>query len=441
MGFTIAVVGRPNVGKSTLFNRLIGDRISIVEDIPGITRDRVYHKIMYDNKEMMLIDTGGIIDSKTIDPLLDDVKYQASLAIEEANVIVMLVSAVDGIMPADEQLAKLLYKTKKPVILAVNKVDNDIIREQAYEFYSLGLGTPIVLSSLHGIGVFDILEKVMEHYPNEEIHYDEEAIRFSLIGRPNVGKSSILNALVGSERSIVSDIEGTTRDSINETIIFDDQKYTIVDTAGIRKRGKIHEGTEKFSVIRSYKAIDETDIAALVIDADEGIIEQDKKIIGYAFEQGKGIVLIVNKWDLIDITEESQKEYSKQMRARFHFLQFASIIYVSAKTKRGIHKLLPAVNKTYQNYSKRIPTGELNHVLNDALLTKMPPSRHGKKLNILYMSQVDICPPTFVVFVNNKELFHFSYRRYLINIIRDAFDLEGTPIKIVAKERKINVEK
>ncbi|WP_047980035.1 ribosome biogenesis GTPase Der [Ornithinibacillus contaminans] len=430
----VAIVGRPNVGKSTIFNRLVGERISIVEDIPGVTRDRIYSQAEWLNTTFNLIDTGGIEIGD--EPLLVQMRQQAEVAIDEADVIVFIVNAKEGITAADEEVAKLLFKSNKPVVLAVNKVDNPEMRDEIYEYYSLGFGEPFPISGAHGLGLGDLLDEVVKHFPQfEQEEADEDTIYFSLIGRPNVGKSSLVNALLNEERVIVSDIEGTTRDAIDTSLTRDGQDYVIIDTAGMRKRGKVYETTEKYSVLRALRAIERSDVVLVLIDAETGIREQDKKIAGYAHDAGRGIVIVVNKWDTIETNEKAMKEYEDKIRAHFQFLDYAPIVFLSAKTKKRMHTLLPMVQIASENHSKRIPTNVLNDVIMDAIAMNPTPTVKGKRLKVLYATQVAVKPPSFVIFVNEPELMHFSYQRFLENKIRDAFGFEGTPIKIFARRR------
>lgn len=430
----VAIVGRPNVGKSTIFNRLVGERISIVEDIPGVTRDRIYSQAEWLNTNFNLIDTGGIEIGD--EPLLMQMRQQAEVAIDEADVIIFIVNAKEGITAADEEVAKLLYKSNKPVVLAVNKVDNPEMRDEIYEYYSLGFGEPFPISGAHGLGLGDLLDEVVTHFPKfeQEIH-DEDTIYFSLIGRPNVGKSSLVNALLNEERVIVSDIEGTTRDAIDTHLNRDGQDYVIIDTAGMRKRGKVYESTEKYSVLRALRAIERSDVVLVLIDAETGIREQDKKIAGYAHDAGRSIVIVVNKWDAIDTDEKTMKEFEEKIRAHFQFLDYAPIVFLSAKTKKRLHTLLPMVKIASENHAKRIPTNILNDVIMDAIAMNPTPTLKGRKLKVLYATQVAVKPPAFAIFVNEPELMHFSYERFLENKIRDAFGFIGTPIKIFARRR------
>lgn len=431
----VAIVGRPNVGKSTIFNRLVGERISIVEDIPGVTRDRIYSQAEWLTTSFNIIDTGGI--ELGDEPLLVQMREQAEVAIHEADVIIFMVNGKEGITAADEEVAKLLYKSNKPVVLGVNKIDNPEMREEIYEFYSLGFGEPFPISGTHGLGLGDLLDAVVKHFPemNQE-EPDDETIYFSLIGRPNVGKSSLVNAMLNQERVIVSNIAGTTRDAIDTPFTKDEQDFVIIDTAGMRKRGKIYETTEKYSILRALKAIERSDVVLTLIDAETGIIEQDKKIAGYAHEAGKAVVIVVNKWDTVESDEKAMKEFEEKVRAHFQFLDYAPIVFLSAKTKKRIHTLLPKVLQASENHSKRVETNVLNDVIMDALAMNPAPTKHGQRLKILYATQVAVKPPSFVVFVNDPELMHFSYERFLENRIREAFGFEGTPIKIFARRRK-----
>ncbi|WP_217585425.1 ribosome biogenesis GTPase Der [Lentibacillus saliphilus] len=430
----VAIVGRPNVGKSTIFNRLVGERISIVEDIPGVTRDRIYSEAEWLNTSFNIIDTGGIEVGD--EPLLAQIRHQAEIAIDEADVIIFMVNGREGVTASDEEVAKLLYKSSKPVVLAVNKIDNSEMRERIYDFYALGFGEPFPISGSHGLGLGDLLDDVVKKFPHDQpVEKDEDTIYFSLIGRPNVGKSSLVNALVNEERVIVSDIEGTTRDAVDTQLHKDGQDYVIIDTAGMRKKGKVYETTEKYSVLRALKAIERSDVVLVLIDADTGIREQDKRIAGYAHDAGRAIILVVNKWDTVETTEKSMKEFEDKLRSQFQFLDYAPIVFLSAKTKKRLHTLIPTIKLVSENHSKRISTNVLNDVIMDALAVNPTPTYKGKKLKILYATQVAVKPPAFVVFVNDTELMHFSYVRFLENKIREAFGFSGTPIKIFARRR------
>lgn len=431
----IAIVGRPNVGKSTIFNRIVGERISIVEDIPGVTRDRIYSSGEWLTYDFNVIDTGGI--DLGDEPFLEQIRQQAEIAIDEADVIIFLANGREGITAADEEVAKILYRSKKPVVLGVNKIDNPEMRELIYDFYSLGFGEPIPISGSHGLGLGDLLDEAVKHFPtSKQQEYDEDMIRFCLIGRPNVGKSSLVNAILGEDRVIVSNIAGTTRDAIDSVYTYNGEKYVIIDTAGMRKKGKVYESTEKYSVLRALKAMERSDVVLVVIDGEEGIIEQDKKIAGYAHEAGRAVVIVVNKWDAVEKDEKTMKEFEQKIRDHFLFLDYAPIVFLSAKTKKRIHTLLPMINLASENHSMRVETSVLNDVIMDAVAMNPTPTDKGKRLKIYYATQVSIKPPTFVVFVNEPELLHFSYERFLQNRIRDAFGFEGTPIKIFPRERK-----
>ncbi|WP_416826747.1 ribosome biogenesis GTPase Der [Ectobacillus polymachus] len=430
----VAIVGRPNVGKSTIFNRIVGERVSIVEDIPGVTRDRIYSSGEWLTSEFNIIDTGGIDIGDA--PFLTQIRQQAEIAIDEADVIIFMTNGRDGITAADEEVAKILYKSKKPVVLAVNKIDNPEMREDIYDFYALGFGEPFPISGSHGLGLGDLLDEVAKNFPDDNGDlYDEDTIKFCLIGRPNVGKSSMVNALLGEERVIVSNIAGTTRDAIDTPYKKDGKDYVIIDTAGMRKRGKVYESTEKYSVLRALRAIERADVVLVVLDGEEGIIEQDKKIAGYAHESGKAVIIVVNKWDAVEKDEKTMKEFEEKIRAHFLFLDYAPIVFLSAKTKKRIHTLLPMINVASENQMIRVQTNVLNDVIMDAVATNPTPTHNGKRLKIFYVSQVAVKPPTFVVFVNDTELLHFSYERFLENRIRDAFGFIGTPIKIIGRTR------
>ncbi|MEH7401231.1 ribosome biogenesis GTPase Der [Gottfriedia acidiceleris] len=431
---TVAIVGRPNVGKSTIFNRIVGERISIVEDIPGVTRDRIYSSGEWLNQEFSLIDTGGIDIGD--EPFLEQIRQQAEIAIDEADVIIFLTNGREGVTAADEEVAKILYKTKKPVVLAVNKVDNPEMRSDIYDFYALGFGEVFPISGSHGLGLGDLLDEVVKHFPDQEDeNYDEETIKFSLIGRPNVGKSSLVNALLGQERVIVSNVAGTTRDAVDTPYSKDGQDYVIIDTAGMRKKGKVYESTEKYSVLRALRAIERSDVVLVVLDGEEGIIEQDKKIAGYAHQAGRSVVIVVNKWDAVEKDEKTMNEFIENIRAHFQFLDYAPIVFLSAKTKKRTQTLLPMINKACESHSLRVPTNVLNDVIMDAIAMNPTPTHNGQRLRVYYATQVAIKPPTFVVFVNDPELLHFSYERFLENRIRDAFDFEGSPIRIIGRAR------
>ncbi|WP_164218973.1 ribosome biogenesis GTPase Der [Virgibacillus sp. YIM 98842] len=431
----VAIVGRPNVGKSTIFNRLAGERISIVEDIPGVTRDRIYAEAEWLNFTFNIIDTGGIEIAD--EPLLVKMRNQAEIAIDEADVIIFLVNGREGITAADEEVAKILYKSNKPVVLGVNKIDNPEMRENIYEYYSLGFGEPFPISGSHGLGLGDLLDAVISKFPERsQLKDEDDTIYFSVIGRPNVGKSSLVNALLNEDRVIVSDIEGTTRDAIDTHLKTEDQDFVIIDTAGMRKRGKVYETTEKYSVLRALKAIERSDVTAVLIDAETGIREQDKKVAGYAHEAGRAVVIVVNKWDTINANEKSMKEFEEKVRGHFQYLDYAPIVFLSAKTKKRLHTLIPAIKTASENHTKRVQTNVLNDVIMDAIAMNPTPTYKGKRLKVLYATQAAVKPPAFVIFVNDPELMHFSYERFLENKIREAFGFVGTPIKIFSRKRQ-----
>lgn len=430
----VAIVGRPNVGKSTIFNRIVGERVSIVEDIPGVTRDRIYSAGEWLNHEFNIIDTGGIDIGD--EPFLTQIRQQAEVAIDEADVIIFMTNGRDGVTAADEEVAKILYRSKKPVVLAVNKIDNPEMRSEIYDFYALGFGEPFPISGTHGLGLGDLLDEAAKSFPKvEEEGYDDATIRFSLIGRPNVGKSSLVNALLGQERVIVSNVAGTTRDAVDTPYSKDGQDYVIIDTAGMRKKGKVYESTEKYSVLRALRAIERSDVVLVVLDGEEGIIEQDKKIAGYAHDSGRAVVIVVNKWDAVEKDEKTMKEFEENIRAHFQFLDYAPIVFLSAKTRKRTHTLLPVINKVSESHSIRVQTNVLNDVIMDAVAMNPTPTHNGSRLKIFYATQVAVKPPTFVVFVNDPELMHFSYERFLKNRLRESFGFVGTPIRIISRAR------
>ncbi|MCB5066991.1 ribosome biogenesis GTPase Der [Streptococcus mutans] len=432
---TVAIVGRPNVGKSALFNRIAGERISIVEDVEGVTRDRIYTKAEWLNRQFSIIDTGGIDDVDA--PFMEQIKHQADIAMTEADVIVFVVSAKEGITDADEYVAKILYRTHKPVILAVNKVDNPEMRSAIYDFYALGLGDPYPVSSAHGIGTGDVLDAIVDNLPAEAQEESSDIIKFSLIGRPNVGKSSLINAILGEDRVIASPVAGTTRDAIDTTFTDEEgQEFTMIDTAGMRKSGKVYENTEKYSVMRAMRAIDRSDIVLMVLNAEEGIREYDKRIAGFAHEAGKGIVVVVNKWDAIKKDNRTVAQWEADIRDNFQYIPYAPIVFVSAVTKQRLYKLPDVIKQVSQSQNTRIPSAVLNDVVMDAVAINPTPTDKGKRLKIFYATQVSVKPPTFVIFVNEEELMHFSYLRFLENQIRQAFVFEGTPIRLIARKRK-----
>ena len=422
----VAVVGRPNVGKSTLFNKISGKRISIVEDTPGITRDRIYADAEWNGIEFTLIDTGGI-EPFSKDIILSQMREQANLAIDTADVILFMVNVKDGMTAADKEVAAMLQKCGKPVILVCNKVDNPGSPPlDAYEFYNLGMGDPMMVSSIHGLGVGDLLDAVVEHFPEQtEEHEDEEIIRIAVVGKPNAGKSSLVNYLLGENRVIVSNIAGTTRDAIDSELVRDGQKYILIDTAGMRKRGKIDETVERYSVVRALAAVERADACVIMIDASEGVTEQDTKIAGYVHEQGKAAVFAVNKWDLIEKETNTMRDFKNRLLEGFNFMMYADSVFISAKTGQRVDDLFGKVNHAVEENKKRISTGLLNDVINEAIAMVQPPSDKGKRLKIYYATQASVKPPTFVLFVNNADLAHYSYVRYLENKIRASFLVAG----------------
>lgn len=432
----VAIVGRPNVGKSALFNKISGKRIAIVEDTPGITRDRIYADAEWLGREFTLIDTGGIEPySKDIIP--SQMRRQANLAIDTADVILFVVNVRDGMTAADNDIAAMLQKCGKPVILVCNKVDNPGQPPmEVYEFYNLGLGDPVMVSSIHGLGVGDLLDMVIDHFTeNDETPDDEEITHIAIVGKPNAGKSSLVNRLLGEERVIVSDIAGTTRDAIDSQLVRNGKKYVLIDTAGMRKRGKIDENVERYSVVRALTSIERADVCVIMIDATEGVTEQDTKIAGYVHEQGKAAVFAVNKWDLIEKETNTMKNFKNSLLEGFNFMMYAESIFISAKTGQRVNDLFEMVDLAVEENKKRISTGLLNDVINDAIAMVQPPSDKGKRLKIYYGTQTGIKPPTFVLFVNDADLAHYSYTRYLENKIRAAFGFKGTPIKFIIREK------
>ena len=427
---TVALVGRPNVGKSTLFNKIVGKKISIIEDIPGVTRDRIYQETSYNNKRFYLIDTGGIDASKM--KFNDEIKMQAELAIKEADIVVFIVDGKEGLTSNDLLVRDILRKSKKEVIVAINKVDNKESNNHIYDFYELGFSTYIPISSIHNIGYIELMEEITKNFQKQE-EKEDSRLKFSIIGRPNVGKSSLMNALLNEERVVVSDVAGTTRDSIDSVLKYHNEEYVLIDTAGIRKKGKIFESVEKYSLLRSLKAIDRSDICLVVVNAEEGIKEHDKHIAGYAIERGKGLIFVVNKWDTVK--ETTIPEFEKLMRAEFQFATYAPVVFLSALTKKRIHTLMPEIIKVGENIKREIPTSILNNVILDAYQLNIPPSYKGKRLKIYFTSQTGTKPPKFTFRVNNKGLVHFSYERYLENKLRENFELEGTPVVLQFKNR------
>ncbi len=433
MAGVVAIVGRANVGKSTIFNRIVGERVSIVEDVAGVTRDRIYATATWLTKEFRLIDTGGI-ELKNAS-FTAQIKMQAEIAIEEADLIVFVVNGREGVTQEDEYVARLLQRTKKPILLAVNKIDDNSFINDIYDFYSLGMGDPIPVSGSHGIGIGDLLDEIIKKLDFTEEEFDKDEIRFSIIGRPNVGKSSLTNAILGEERVIVSNIEGTTRDAIDTAFEKDGQKYRVIDTAGMRKKGKVYENVEKYSILRALSSIEKSDVILVVIDGDRGVIEQDKHVAGYAHEAGKGVILVVNKWDLIEKDEKTMQKKEKELRTQFKYLDYARIIFLSAKTHQRVQQLFPMIQESYTNSNKRVQTSVLNDVLVDAQAINPTTTFNGGRLKIFYANQVSTCPPTFILFVNDPQYLHFSYKRYLENHLREAFGFEGTPIHIICRKR------
>lgn len=430
---TVALVGRPNVGKSTIFNRLVGKKIAIIEDTPGVTRDRIYGDVSYNDYKFHLIDTGGIDVTK--DLFNDEIKIQAEIAIDQADTLVFVVDGKESLNQNDFVIRDMLKKSGKKVIVAVNKIDNEKRNDNIYEYYELGFDKVIPISGEHNVGIVELLEEITLNFPVlTDYEYDNDVTKFCIIGRPNVGKSSLINALLNEERAIVSNNAGTTRDAVDTEFTYNKKKYVAIDTAGIRKNGRIIESIEKYSVLRAMKAIERSDVCVVVINAEEGIIEHDKHIAGYALESGKAMVLVVNKWDTV-MNKNDIKGFTKLMRAEFQFLSYVPIVFLSAKTKKRIHTLMPEIDKVYENSKREIKTSVLNDVIRDAVLLNQPPSYKGKRLKIYFVNQSGIMPPKFTFSVNNKGLVHFSYERYLDNKLRENFDFEGTPITIQFKNR------
>lgn len=432
----VAIVGRPNVGKSALFNKLTGQRLSIVEDTPGVTRDRLYATVEWTGKTVTLIDTGGI-EPKTDDLILKQMRQQAQIAVDTADVIIMMTEIHTGVTAADREIATMLHRSGKPIVLCVNKMDS-IGQPPAefYEFYTLGLGEPVAVSSLHGLGTGDLMDEVYSHIDFDDFeNEDDEIIKVALIGKPNVGKSSLLNYIIGEERSIVSDIPGTTRDAVDSPVENEHGKFCIIDTAGIRKKKKVNDTIEKYSVLRSYMAVDRADVCVIMLDANEGVTEQDTKIAGYANDQGKALVVAVNKWDVVEKETNTMSQMKKQIQSEFQFISFAPIQFISAKTGQRVDKLFDLICKSFESNKRRVTTGQLNDMLTDATTRVQPPSDKGKRLRIYYMTQASVAPPTFVFFVNKKDLFHFSYQRYLENQLRSTFSFEGSPVRFIVREK------
>jgi GTP-binding protein len=431
----VAVVGRPNVGKSSFFNRIIGHRLSIVEDTPGVTRDRIYSESDWNGRQFALIDTGGI-DPDTKDVILSQMREQAQIAMELADVIVFLVDGKDGITTADDEVAGMLRRTGKPVILLVNKIDSGKPNEDFYDFFALGLGNPIPISAANMTGLGDALDEIVAALPSEaQLSEEDETIKIAVIGKPNTGKSSFVNAIVGENRVIVSEIPGTTRDSIDTPFVWDGEKYTLIDTAGIRRKSRVTEDIERYSVIRAIAAIERSDVCLLMIDAAEGLTDQDKKIAGLAHEAGKGIVVVINKWDLIKKETSTMEEYRRKVRRELPFMSYAPEVFISVKENQRVRKVLEIAAVVSENRSMRIPTGQLNSLIQDAMLMHNPPSDKGKRLKIYYVSQVGIRPPLFSFKINYRDLMHFSYSRYIENKIRESYGFDGTSIKFVFREK------
>ena len=432
----VAIVGKPNVGKSRFFNYVVGQRISIVEDTPGVTRDRVYADTSWRDREFTLIDTGGI-EPESDDVIISQMREQANIAIGVADVILFMTNIKEGVTAADSEIAIMLKKSKKPVILACNKSDNyGQTPAEAYEFYNLGLGEPHAISAANAIGIGDLLDAIYDELPEKtENESDENKIKVALIGKPNVGKSSLLNKILGEDRSIVSDIAGTTRDAIDSEYENEFGKYIFIDTAGVRKKAKVNESIEKFSVMRTLLAIERADVCLVLIDAQEGVTDQDAKILGEAHEAGKGIIIVVNKWDVIEKDNHTMQEYKNNIYSKISYASYAPIMFISAKTGQRVNKIFEQVNEVYKQNTFRASTSVINEVINEAIAIVQPPSDKGRRLKILYGTQATTQPPTFVIFVNNKELFHFSYQRYLINCFRNNFGLEGTPVRLIVREK------
>lgn len=432
----VAIVGRPNVGKSALFNKLAGKRLSIVEDTPGVTRDRLYADMEWAGKTITLIDTGGI-EPDGGDIILKQMRAQAQIAVDTADVIIMITDIHAGVTAADREIASMLHRSNKPIVLCVNKMDGvGQLPPEFYEFYSLGLGDPVAVSSLHGLGTGDLLDAVYAHIDFEDFEKaDEKIVHVALIGKPNVGKSSLTNYVLGEERVIVSDIPGTTRDAIDSYVENQYGKFCLIDTAGIRKRKKIDDAIEKYSVLRSFMAVDRADVCVIMLDAAQGVTEQDTKIAGYANDQGKALIVAVNKWDIVEKQTNTMEQMRRRIEQDLSFMSFAPILFISAKTGQRVDKLFESVAAAHENNIRRVPTGALNDMLQDATTRVQPPSDKGKRLKIYYMTQASVAPPTFVFFVNKKDLFHFSYRRYLENRLRDAFGFAGTPVRFIVREK------
>lgn len=432
----VCIVGRPNVGKSTLFNRIVGRRVSITEDVPGVTRDRIYAEAEWLNKYFNLIDTGGI-EPFSEDTILSQIRRQAELAMETADVIMFVVDGLGGITGPDMEIANMLRKSGKNIVLVCNKIDTPKTPHDIYEFYELGLGDPIAISAEQSLGLGDLLDEVVDKFPSEmDTDYDENVIKIAVIGKPNVGKSSLINNILGEDRVIVSNIPGTTRDAIDTYFERGDEKYVFIDTAGIRRKRSVSENVERYSVVRSYTAIERSDVCILIIDATEGVTEQDARIVGEAHEQGKGLIIAVNKWDLVEKSNKTNLVFEKKIREVLSFVTYAPIVFISAKTGQRVNKIFAQINNVYTNCTNRVKTGVLNDIINEAVILNQPPTDKGRRLKIYYGTQVGIKPPKFVIFINDKKLLHFSYTRYLENQFRQNFGFEGTPIRIEFNERR-----
>lgn len=431
----VAVVGRPNVGKSTFFNKIAGKRISIVEDTPGVTRDRIYADVEWLTHKFTMIDTGGI-EPDSGDIIMSSMRDQAQIAIDTADVILFMVDGRVEYTQADEEIAGMLRRARKPILLVVNKIDNPKLPDHYYDFYNLGLGDPIAISSANALNLGDLLDTVVDHFPKDLGEEEEDdTIKVAVIGKPNAGKSSLVNALLGEERVIVSDIAGTTRDAIDTPFVKDGQKFVIIDTAGIRRKARINERIEHYSVLRAMTAIERADVCLLMLDAQEGVTEQDARIAGLAHEAGKAVIIVVNKWDLIEKDNYTYSTYEKKVKQELKYMDYAPVMFISAKTKQRIHKMMETVVMVANEHAKRVPTGLLNDILNEAVIMNQPPSDKGVRLKLYYMTQASVKPPTFVLFVNYKELAHFSYVRYIENQIRKNFEFKGTPIRFIIRER------
>lgn len=430
----VAIVGRPNVGKSSLFNRIVGEKISITDDVSGITRDRIYSRCQWLDQEFMVIDTGGI-EMKNL-PFMEEIRAQAELAIDEADVIIFVVDGRVGVMNQDADIVNILFRSNKKIIVAANKIDDVKFIDNIYDFYNLGVEDIIPISALHGIGIGDLLDKVVEYLPNKMIKTYENTTNFCVIGQPNVGKSSLTNAILGYERVIVSDVPGTTRDAIDTPFTRDGENYTVIDTAGIRKQGKIYENAEKYSVIRAINAIERSDVVLVVLDGTKDFEEQDKRIAGLAVEANRAVIFVVNKWDAVEKDDKTMNEFTEKIRNQFLFLSYAPVVFVSALKKQRIHLLFDKIKEVYANYHRRVPTNVINDIIMDATIMNQAPIFNGDRIKIYYATQVETVPPTFVLFCNNPSFMHFSYERYLENQLRAAIDFEGTPIRIILRKKE-----